>query len=40
MILMCLWSVAAGVWELHRQAREVLPRKRRLEALPKELDAP
>ena len=40
MILMCVWSVAAGVWELRRQARDVLPRKRRLEALLKELDAP
>ena len=41
MILMCVvWPVAAGVWEIRRQARDVLPRKRRLEALLKELDAP
>jgi hypothetical protein len=40
-ILMCvIVPVAAGVWELRRQARELLPRKRRLEALLKELDAP
>jgi hypothetical protein len=38
-ILMCLGSVAAGVWEVRRQARDVvLPRKRRLEGLLKELD--
>ena len=41
MILMCVFlPVAAGVWEIRRQARDVLPRKRRLEALLKELDAP
>ena len=40
-ILMCVvLPVAAGVWAIRRQAREVLPRKRRLEALLKELDAP
>ena len=40
MILMCvLLPVAAGVWEIRRQARDLLPRKRRLEALLKELDA-
>ena len=40
MILMCVvLPVAAGVWGIRRQAREVLPRKRRLEALLKELDA-
>ena len=38
LILCCVWSVAAGVWELRRQAREMLPRKRRLEALLKEID--
>jgi hypothetical protein len=38
-MLWCAGSVAAGVWEVRRQAREVvLPRKRRLEALLKELD--
>jgi hypothetical protein len=41
MILMSvLLPVAAGVWEIRRQARNLLPRKRRLEALLKELDAP
>ena len=40
MILMCVvFPVAAGVWQIRRQARDVLPRKRRLEALLKELDA-
>jgi hypothetical protein len=40
-ILMCVvLPVAAGVWEIRRQAREALPRKRRLEALLKELDGP
>ena len=40
MIVTCVvLPVAAGVWEIRRQAREVLPRKRRLEALLKELDA-
>ena len=39
--LMCVFGVATGVWELRRQARDVvLPHKRRLEALLKELDAP
>lgn len=40
MILTSVWSLGAGVWELRRQARDVLPRKRRLEGLLKELDAP
>jgi hypothetical protein len=41
MILMCAGSVAAGVWENRRQVQnDVLPRKHRLEALLKELDAP
>ena len=40
MILMCVvFPVAAGVWQVRRQARDVLPLKRRLEALLKELDA-
>jgi hypothetical protein len=35
----CVGCVAAGIWEVRRQARDVvLPRKRRLEALLKELD--
>jgi hypothetical protein len=38
MILMCAWLVATGIWEIRRQARDLLPRKRRLEALLKELD--
>jgi cation transport ATPase len=38
---MCVYGVATGVWELRRQTRDVvLPHKRRLEALLKELDAP
>jgi len=37
--LMCVFGVATGVWELRRQTRDVvLPHKRRLEALLKELD--
>ena len=37
--IMCVFGVATGVWELRRQARDVvLPRKRRLEALLKEFD--
>jgi hypothetical protein len=41
-ILMCvLFPVAAGVWELRRSVkRDILPRKHRLEALLKEIDAP
>jgi len=36
---MSVYGVAIGVWELRRQTRDVvLPRKRRLEALLKELD--
>ena len=39
MIVTCVGSVAAGIWEVRRQTRDVvLPRKRRLEALLKELD--
>jgi hypothetical protein len=39
LILVCVWSVASSVWELRRQVqRDLLPRKRRLEALLKELD--
>ena len=39
MILLCVWSVASGIWELRRSVqRDILPRKRRLEALLKELD--
>jgi len=41
MTLMCVGSVAAGIWTNRRQVqKDVLPRKRRLEALLKELDAP
>jgi hypothetical protein len=38
LILMLVYLVAAGVWQIRRKAREVLPHKRRLEALLKELD--
>jgi peptidoglycan/LPS O-acetylase OafA/YrhL len=39
MIVTCVvFPVAAGVWEMRRQARELVPRKRRLEALLQELD--
>jgi hypothetical protein len=37
-IIMCVWSVVHGVWILRRDGRQLLPRKRRLEALLKELD--
>ena len=41
MIMMCVVSVAAGIWANRRQVhQDVLPRKHRLEALLKELDAP
>jgi hypothetical protein len=40
-ILMCVvLPVAAGAWAIRRQALDALPRKRRLQALLKELDAP
>jgi hypothetical protein len=40
LIIVCVWTVATSVWELRRQVqRNVLPRKRRLEALLRELDA-
>ncbi len=40
-IVMCvLFPVAAGLWSIRRQARDVLPQKQRLQALLKELDAP
>lgn len=39
LILVCVWSVGSSVWELRRSVqRDILPRKRRLEALLKELD--
>ena len=41
MLVMCVVSVAAGIWENRREVkRDVLPRKHRLEALLKELDGP
>ena len=41
LIIICVWSVASSVWELRRSVqRDILPRKRRLEALLKEIDAP
>ena len=40
LIVLCIGSVAGGVWELGRQVQgNLLPRKRRLEALLKQLDA-
>jgi hypothetical protein len=40
-IVFVVGSVAAGAWEVRRQVqKDVLPRKQRLEALLKELDAP
>ena len=39
LIIICVWSVASSVWELRRSVqRDILPRKRRLEALLKELE--
>ena len=39
MILTCVWLVATGIWQLRRSVQQdILPRKRRLEALLKELD--
>jgi hypothetical protein len=39
MLLWCIGDVVAAVWQIHRQKRDVvLPRKRQLEALMKELD--
>jgi hypothetical protein len=38
LLFVCVWSVATGIWEIRRQARNLLPRKRQLEALLKELD--
>jgi hypothetical protein len=39
-VMTLVFLVATGIWAIRRQAREVLPRKRQLEALLKELDAP
>ena len=40
-IIVCAVGTVCGVWEQRRSVkRDVLPRKRRLEALLKELDAP
>jgi peptidoglycan/LPS O-acetylase OafA/YrhL len=40
LLVVCVWSVANSVWEQRRSVqRDILPRKRRLEALLKELDA-
>ena len=40
LIFVCVWSVASSIWELRRSVRQdILPRKRRLEELLKELDA-
>jgi hypothetical protein len=41
LMIVCVWTVASGVWQLRRSVqKDILPRKRRLEALLKELDAP
>jgi len=41
LILMSVFGVATGVWSIRQQARDVvLPHKRRLEALLKDLDGP
>jgi hypothetical protein len=41
MIILCVWAVASGVWQLRRSVqKDILPRKHRLEELLKELDAP
>ena len=41
MTALCIGSVAAGIWEIRRQVqKKVLPRRRRLETLLRELDAP
>jgi hypothetical protein len=41
LIILCVWTVASGVWQLRRSVqKDILPRKRRLGALLKELDAP
>ena len=41
LIVVCAYSSAASVWQARRSVqRDVLPRKRRLEALLKELDVP
>jgi hypothetical protein len=39
LLIVCVWSVASSVWELRRSVqRDILPNKRRLQALLKELD--
>lgn len=38
MIFACVWCMVISPWEIRRQAREMLPRKQRLEELLKELD--
>ena len=41
LIILCVWTVASGVSQLRRSVQtDIVPRKRRLEALLKELDAP
>lgn len=40
MLIVCVWSVAIGVWQQRRSVqKDILPRKRRLEALLNELDS-
>jgi uncharacterized membrane protein YqjE len=39
LFVLCVWSVASGIWTLRRSVdTEILPRKRRLEALLRELN--
>jgi hypothetical protein len=39
LLIVCVWTVASGVWQLRRSVqKDILPRKRRLEGLLKELD--
>lgn len=39
LLILCGWAVGSGVWDLHRSVeRDILPRKRRLDVLLRELD--
>jgi len=41
LIFVCVWCVVSSIWELRRSIqKDILPRKYRLEALLKQLDAP
>jgi hypothetical protein len=40
LLIVCVWTVAIGVWQLRRSVQnDILPRKRRLEALLKKFDS-